>query len=84
MRHLGTGYSQTVLQAMEDALINQGVTIAYGENVETLLVEADEIIGVKTSDSKEIKARYVITAPGREECRVANPGGQEIEDWLKG
>lgn len=83
LRHLGTGYSQTVLQAMEDALINQGVTIAYGENVETLLVEADEIIGVKTSDSKEIKARYVITAPGRENAEWLTREARRLKIGLK-
>jgi len=66
LRHLGTGYSQTVLQAMQDSIEEQGVEIRFGENVKELLVENEQIIAVKTASGETISAEYVVTAPGRE------------------
>jgi uncharacterized protein len=66
LRHLGTGYSQTVLQAMQDYIREQGVEIHFGINAKELLVERERVTGVKTEDGLEIKGRYVIIAPGRE------------------
>ncbi len=66
LRHLGTGYSQHVLQAMQDFISDKGVEIAFGVNVIELLLKDNRIFGVKTAAGQEIKADYVITAPGRE------------------
>ncbi|MFW6264717.1 MAG: NAD(P)/FAD-dependent oxidoreductase [Bacillota bacterium] len=66
LRHLGTGYSQTVLQAMQDYIAEQGVEIVFGENVKDLIVEDAEIKGVKTAKGETIMADFVVTAPGRE------------------
>ena len=66
LRHLGTGYSQTVLQAMQDYIAEQGVEIVFGENVKDLIVEDEIIRGVRTASGNTITAEYVITAPGRE------------------
>ncbi|MFW6035394.1 MAG: NAD(P)/FAD-dependent oxidoreductase, partial [Halothermotrichaceae bacterium] len=66
LRHLGTGYSQTVLQAMQDYLEEQGVEIQFDTNVKKLIVEKGKITGVKTGERNYITAEYVVTAPGRE------------------
>ena len=66
LRHLGTGYSMTVLQAMQDYIEDQGVGIRFGVNVAQLLVEDEQIKGVVTTERERIDARFVMTAPGRE------------------
>lgn len=66
LRHLGTGYSMTVLQAMQDYIEDQGVRIRFGVNVAQLLVEDEQIKGVVTTEGERIDARFVMTAPGRE------------------
>ncbi|MFW6377577.1 MAG: FAD-dependent oxidoreductase, partial [bacterium] len=66
LRHLGTGYSQTVLQAMQDFIVEQGVDIRFGENVKELVVEDEKIKAVRTADGDIITAGYVVAAPGRE------------------
>lgn len=52
LRHLGTGYSKTVLQAMQDFIAEKGVDIRFGVNVKELLVEDATIKGVKTKEGK--------------------------------
>lgn len=66
LRHLGTGYSQSVLQTMQDSIAEQGVEIRFGENAKELLVKDEQIVGVKTAKNEKITARFVVTAPGRE------------------
>lgn len=66
LRHLGTGYSQKVLQAMQDYIIDQGVEVRFGENAVELIVENDKIRGVKTAAGESIFSRYLVIAPGRE------------------
>ncbi len=66
LRHLGTGYSQKVLQAMQDYIIDQGVEVRFGENAVDLIVENDKIRGVKTAAGESIFSRYLVIAPGRE------------------
>ncbi|ACL68976.1 NAD(P)/FAD-dependent oxidoreductase [Halothermothrix orenii] len=66
LRHLGTGYSKTVLQAMQDFIAEKGVDIRFGVNVKELLVEDATIKGVKTKEGEIIYGDYVVTAPGRE------------------
>lgn len=83
LRHLGTGYSQTVLQAMEDDILEQGADIAYGENVKTLLVEEGRIVGVKTASGKEVRARYVVAAPGRENAEWLSNEAKRLKIGMK-
>ena len=66
LRHLGTGYSQVVLQNMQDYLEEQGVEIRFGVNVKQFIVEADKIEAVKTAAGEKISAEYVMAAAGRE------------------
>src|SRR5690554_5138438 len=83
LRQLGTGYSQTVLQAMEDDILEQGADIAYGENVKTLLVEEGRIVGVKTASGKEVRARYVVAAPGRENAEWLSNEAKRLKIGMK-
>jgi uncharacterized FAD-dependent dehydrogenase len=66
LRHLGSGRTLDVLQAMEDYLTGQGVEIRAGETCEELLVENGRVAGVRTGAGREIPASFVILAPGRQ------------------
>ncbi len=66
LRHLGTGYSQVVLQNMQDFIEDYGVEIRFGTNVTDLIIRNEEIHGVITEKGEKIKGRYVVIAPGRE------------------
>ncbi len=66
IRHLGTGRTRTVLQAMQDHLRGKGVEIVTGEETEAFIVENGQIQGVRTKKGDELLGRYVIAGPGRE------------------
>ncbi|MGM0411425.1 MAG: NAD(P)/FAD-dependent oxidoreductase, partial [Bacillota bacterium] len=66
LRHLGTGYSQTVLQNMQDYIKDHGVDIKFRTNVIDLIIEDEKIKGVKTKEGESYFSEYVVTAPGRE------------------
>ena len=66
IRHLGTGRSQEVLQAMQDALIERGVVIETEVEVDEIIVESGRAAGVRTKDGREIRGNYIIAGPGRE------------------
>ncbi|MFW6030412.1 MAG: NAD(P)/FAD-dependent oxidoreductase, partial [Halanaerobiales bacterium] len=66
LRHLGTGYSQTVLQNMQDYIKDYGVDIKFRTNVIDLIIEDEKIKGVKTKEGESYFSEYVVTAPGRE------------------
>src|SRR5690554_612098 len=66
LRHLGSGRTLKILQAMEDYLTGQGVEVRTGEKCGELLVENGRVTGVLTTSGEEIRAHFVILAPGRE------------------
>ena len=66
LRHLGTGYSQVVLQNMQDYLEEKGVKVRFGVNVKQFIVENNKIEAVKTAAGEKITADYVMAAAGRE------------------
>ncbi|AGB42186.1 FAD-dependent dehydrogenase [Halobacteroides halobius DSM 5150] len=66
IRHLGTGYSKTVLSNMKEYLLEEGVEIKTGTKVTEILTEDERVIGVKTEYGTEIKSDNVVVAPGRE------------------
>ncbi|MDN5326065.1 MAG: uncharacterized protein PWP41_761 [Moorella sp. (in: firmicutes)] len=72
IRHLGTGRTQEILQAMKDYLEERGVEVRTDTPVEEILVDDHRVAGVVTRKGEEIKARYVVLAPGR-----------EGSDWLR-
>ncbi|MFP4017598.1 MAG: NAD(P)/FAD-dependent oxidoreductase, partial [Halanaerobiales bacterium] len=83
LRHLGTGYSQTVLQAMQDSIREQGVEIRFGENVTKLLVEDEKMVGVETAKGDKINAQYVVTAPGRENAEWLSKEAERLNIDMK-
>lgn len=66
VRHMGSDRSQDVLRAMREELKGRGVEIRLRTEVKQLLTENGRIAGVTTGKGDEIRAAYVIVAPGRE------------------
>lgn len=66
IRHLGTGRSQEVLQAMEDDLTGKGVEIRTGVEIAEIIVESGRVCGVKTTTGQRFNGTHVIVGPGRE------------------
>lgn len=66
IRHLGSGRTQKVLQAMQDYLIEQGVEIVTGAETDEIIVRDNTVRGIRTSKGLEYLGKYVIAGPGRE------------------
>ncbi len=66
IRHLGTGYTKTVLQAMQDFLIEKGVDIFTGVDVAEIIVEGERLKGIRSSKGEDYLGKYVIVGPGRD------------------
>ncbi len=66
IRHLGTGYTKIVLQAMQDFLVEKGVDIFTGVDVAEVIVDGDKLKGVRSSQGQEYLGKYVIAGPGRD------------------
>lgn len=66
IRHLGTGRTQTVLKAMQDFLVDKGVTIATGVEVAEILTKDGAAVGVRTKKGDTYFGKHLIIGPGRE------------------
>ncbi len=66
LRHLGTGYSREILEKMYNRLREKGVEIRTGCRVQTIMEEEGRVTGVVDQEGEEIRAPYVMVAPGRE------------------
>lgn len=67
IRHLGTGRSKAVLEAMKDYLVEKGVDITLQTQVDRILTDGQNgLCGIVTADGQEYRAKYVVAAPGRE------------------
>jgi uncharacterized FAD-dependent dehydrogenase len=66
IRHLGTGRSQKVLQAMQEYLAAKEVEIYTGVEVSEIMTRDGCLTGVRTGSGKEYTGQFVILAPGRE------------------
>ncbi|NLY91295.1 MAG: FAD-binding protein [Firmicutes bacterium] len=66
IRHLGSGRTLEVLQAMKDYLEEKGVEVALNSLCEELLVENGVAVGVRLKGGAEYRAPYIIVGPGRE------------------
>ena len=64
IRHIGTENCQTVLDRLRHSLEGR-VETRTGCRVKNLLVENDQISGVKLSGGQTINSRFVVAAPGR-------------------
>ena len=65
VRHLGTERSLNVLKNMQDFL-SERIDIKYNTTASSLIVENEQVKGFITTDGEEIRADYIIVAPGRE------------------
>lgn len=72
VRHLGTERSLDVLKSMQDYL-DKKITIVNDVTAESLIVECEQVKGIKLNNGQTISAEYTIIAPGREGA-----------DWLTG
>ena len=69
LRHLGTGYSRVVLQNMYDVLQEKGVEIRTSTRIDKIEVEKGKVRAVITGEGEELRAEYVMVAPGRENAQ---------------
>lgn len=65
VRHLGTERSLDVLKNMQDYL-SERITILNNVTAESLIVECEQVKGIKLSNNEVVSAEYTIIAPGRE------------------
>lgn len=65
VRHLGTERSLDVLKAMQDYL-DERITIINNVTADSLIVECEQVKGIKLSNGDTICSEYTIIAPGRE------------------
>src|SRR5690606_6200285 len=66
IRHLGSGRTLAVLQAMQEELERKGVEVAFDSACTELLVEQGVAVGVRLKNGQEYRAKYIIVGPGRE------------------
>ncbi len=66
IRHLGSGRTLEILQAMKDHLEEKGVEVATGVACEELLMEKGKAVGIRTTGGEEYRGKYIIVGPGRE------------------
>lgn len=64
-RHMGTEYCRRLLVDIH-AFLKRKVDIETGVAVDSILAEDGEVKGVHTTSGEEVRASYVIVAPGRE------------------
>ena len=65
VRHLGTERSLDVLKNMQDYL-DERITILNNVSAQSLIVECEQVKGIKLDNGEVISAEYTIIAPGRE------------------
>ena len=68
IRHLGTEKAQEIYYKIEQFLIDNGVEIIFNTNVEDIIMQGDECLGVIASQNKnnvEYRAKKTIIATGR-------------------
>ncbi|HDI73244.1 MAG: FAD-dependent oxidoreductase [Candidatus Altiarchaeales archaeon] len=64
-RHIGTDRAPRVIERFAEYLRKNGIKFLLQTRVEDVLVKDGVCKGVRLKNGKEIKARYVIIAPGR-------------------
>ncbi len=72
IRHMGTDRCAKVLENMRE-VIGRGATVLTNTGVDQIMVQDGKAVGVVISNGDQIKAPYVVVAPGREGA-----------DWLSG
>lgn len=69
LRHLGTGYTRTVLANMKEFIKQKGVEIKFKTNVVKFIIEDEKVKGVETKSGDKYYGSYIVTAPGRENAQ---------------
>lgn len=64
-KHLGSDRLPLLIDKFVDNLKNNGISFLLNTEVSELLTQGNEIKGVKLSNNKIIKSRYMIACPGR-------------------
>ncbi len=64
-RHIGSDYSQMLIDAFEKDLRGRGIEFLLRTSVEDVLVEGRKCVGVRLADGTEVGARAVLLAIGR-------------------
>ena len=62
--HIGTNKLPRIVQALRETIIEHGGEVLFNTKVIDLLINKDEIIGVKTADGEKITGEGVILATG--------------------
>jgi len=82
LRHLGTEFCRETLRSMQNYLSSR-VEIRLETTVDTIIVDAETVKAVQTSQGEELPCRYLIVAPGREGaewlCNEANRLGLRLD-----
>ena len=68
IRHIGTDRCKTLLENMRKA-VNKKVEILFQTEALSVVAEKGKFKGVRLKDGEEIRARFLILAPGREGSR---------------
>jgi uncharacterized FAD-dependent dehydrogenase len=62
--HIGSNLLPKVVMAMRESILNAGGEVHFGAKVEALLINSEQIAGVRTSDKREFLSQQVILATG--------------------
>ncbi len=63
--HVGTDKLPEIILKMQNNILKNNIELLPNTEIKDLIIENNEIKGVKTLDNKEILGKYVICAPGR-------------------
>ena len=64
-RHIGSDYSQGLVQAFEEDLKSRGIEFRLRTRVEDIVVEDGRCVGIRLEDGEVIHAKAVVLATGR-------------------
>ncbi|MBT64328.1 MAG: FAD-binding protein [Puniceicoccaceae bacterium] len=62
--HIGSNLLPKVVMAMRESIRKAGGEVHFGAKVDSFLLNADEIAGVRTTDGREFLSQHVILATG--------------------
>jgi len=81
-KHLGSDRLPKHIEAMVEHVCRRGVTVRCATEVQDVLVESGRACGVRTTEG-DIRARFVILAPGRVGAEWMNGLAQKYELGMK-
>jgi len=78
IRHIGTDRCKALLKRMKET-INKKVDTLFQTEAQSVIVERGKFKGVKLKDGKDIYARFLILAPGREGSRWLEEESKKLQ-----